>query len=224
MPPPLITTLAQCTMPRLYRQYKRRIFIITPKLAVASVIQLTLAAEAFKRRHSDVIDVYSPANLFNGREALEVLSASLNLASAIVVGGVSHRPHLETNYTLMYRLEILFALRVALVAFLGISAVLSVATFLYAFITHGRSAHFDSAYDESTFDLETWACESRDFLWYDDELYTLCVVETGARWTTLFLFLLASALLVLVWLDRRGKKQLVTTWKRQRASWHDDYY
>jgi hypothetical protein len=79
-----------------------------------------------------------------------------------------------------------------------------------------------------TFDLAMWVCEINSLPNYSDSvagvLHTLCAVETGARWTTLFVFVSAFSLSVIVWLDRRGEKRLVVTLKSRRASWRDDYY
>lgn len=132
-------------------------------------------------------------------------------------------------------------MRLAVVVILGIDAVLSLATFLHSFITHGLSAHFDishamelanrpfyTAYDKGTFDLETWACETKDLPNYDSypegKVHTLCAVEAGARWMSFFVFLLACASCALVFVDHRGARYLMVTWKNRRASWHDDYY
>ena len=77
---------------------------------------------------------------------------------------------------------------------------------------------------KGTFDLTTWACETKDPPGFDDgRLSTLCVVGSGARWITLILFPLSFALYIFVWLDQRGEQQLLTTGKNRRASWSEDY-
>jgi hypothetical protein len=141
----------------------------------------------------------------------------------------------------MWSDQTLYFLRRILLAILGANAVLSLATFFYSFIAHGLSAHFDlsyaleiaempfpQVYAKGLFDIETWACETKDLPNFDSfserNVHTLCTVETGARWMTLFVFLLASSLCLVVCLDRYGEKRLVVTWKNRRASWRDDYY
>jgi hypothetical protein len=126
------------------------------------------------------------------------------------------------------------------VALLGVNALMALATFLYAFVAHGLSAHFDPeyamslvdprviyAYGQGTFDLETWACETKDLPHYDEypagKVHTLCALEAGARWMTLFVFLAATGLFTLACLDWRGEKFLLTTWKNKRVSWRLDY-
>ncbi|KAI1140158.1 hypothetical protein F5Y05DRAFT_308230 [Hypoxylon sp. FL0543] len=218
-------------------------------LAVASVIEITLAAEGSQRGPPTDLDIGGsfftepknftlvlsdyPANVFGSQDTLKLASASLSLICAVVLGGVAGYAFAAGP------VGTLFVLRQALFAVLGVNTLFCLATFLYAFIAHGLSAHFDLSYaveltklpyfilyDRGTFDLETWACETKNLPNYDTEgeMHTLCSVETGARWMTLFVFLLACSSFVFVWLDRRGEKQLMTTWKKRRASWRDDYY
>ncbi|TGJ80749.1 hypothetical protein E0Z10_g8010 [Xylaria hypoxylon] len=188
------------------------LLILSPLLCIVSILQIALSNEAIKRGPHEYIDASFftepekwterlgsyPAHLFAGQENLELASASLSL----------YRDWLKTLYTL----------RIALVVFLAINAVLSLAAFLYAFVAYGWSAHFDLAYalelvngsftyiyDKCTFDLGMWVCETKDLPHYDNgTLHTLCSLAAGARWTTLILFPLAFALFAFVWLDRLG--------------------
>ncbi|RYP02579.1 hypothetical protein DL765_010726 [Monosporascus sp. GIB2] len=225
------------------------LFILAPILALASGAELALAAEGTKRgpsrwigssfftepkNFSEILSDY-PMNIFVNQGTLKMASASLSLICAVALGGVAWRASVKGP------IRTLYFVRIALLVVLGVNAVLSLATFLYAFIAHTLSAHFDAVYameltqlpnrriyDRGTFDLETWACETKDLPNYDTfpagKVRTLCAVETGARWMTLFVFLLASSLFIVVCLDRRGGKHLVTTWKNRRASWREDYY
>ncbi|KAI0128343.1 hypothetical protein BJ170DRAFT_621238 [Xylariales sp. AK1849] len=229
------------------------LFILAPVLAVVSAIEIGLAAEGAKRgppadpsewirasfftepkNYTQTLSDY-PTDVFSSQDTLRLASASLSLICAVVLGGVAWYASVNGPARTLYWL------RHALLAILGVNAVLSLATFLYAFIAHGLSAHFDisyameltnmsfgGVYDRGTFDLETWACETKDLPHYDSfpegRVHTLCTVETGARWMTLFVFLLATSLFVVMCLDRCGEKRLVATWKNRRASWHDDYY
>ncbi|RYP77014.1 hypothetical protein DL769_003499 [Monosporascus sp. CRB-8-3] len=224
------------------------LFILVPILAVASAVELAFAAEGAKRgpwewigssfftepeNFSETLSDY-PRYIFPDQDTLKLASAGLSLICAVILGGVAWHASVKGP------IRTLYFVRIALLVVLGANAVLSLATFLYAFIAHALSAHFDAGYameltklpmrriyNKGTFDLETWACETKDLPNYDTpagKVHTLCVVETGARWMTLFVFLLASSLFVVVYLDRRGEKCLVTTWKNRRASWRDDYY
>ena len=139
-----------------------------------------------------------------------------------------------------HNLQTTYGRRMAVVASLGVNALLALATLLYAFVAHALSAHFDPVYAMSlvdlrvvegyrkgTFDLGTWACETKDLPHYDEypagKVHTLCALETGARWMTLFVFLVASGLFAVVYLDWRGEEFLLATWKNKRASWRLDY-
>ncbi|KAI0426895.1 hypothetical protein F5Y09DRAFT_317744 [Xylaria sp. FL1042] len=220
--------------------------ILVSLLSVVSALQRAFLSETLKHDYSNhaypsfftepenwsyMMDRY-PAHIFSGLGSLELFSANLNLACALIVGGiVAYAPSKGP-------IKILYALRVPLVLVLATNAALSLAAFLYAFTTYWQSAHFDLAfafelvrsdlfdiYIRGTFDLATWACETRDLPNFDDggELRTLCAMASGARWATPILFLLASALFILIWLDQRGEQRLIKARKYRRASWHEDY-
>ncbi|KAI1453701.1 hypothetical protein F4805DRAFT_442527 [Annulohypoxylon moriforme] len=234
------------------KAYFNSLFILSSLSAITSIIELALAAEGAKRGPpadpSDIKGRYFtaptnmslllseyPADLFTNQDELKTGSASFSLICAVVTTGIAWRACVTGP------IRSIFILRQALVAVLGLNSILSLATFLYSFITHGLSAHFSlsfafeianprylQVYDQGTFDLETWACETKDLpnhdLYPEGQMHTLCSVETGARVMTIFVFLLAFFLFVFVYLDRRGEKRLMVTWKSRRASWREDYY
>ncbi|KAI0836715.1 hypothetical protein F5Y06DRAFT_273187 [Hypoxylon sp. FL0890] len=224
------------------------LFICTPLLVIASVLEIVLAAKGaklgpgvdwfvgasyFTEPHpADLSQMlsYYPAYFFFGEDTLKLASASLSLICAVALGGVA-------GYAFVIGPRgALFFLRQRLVVFLGINAVLSQATFLYAFMAHGLSAHFDLSYameitklpsfhqyDKGIFDIETWACETKDLpnYWPEADRHALCSVEMGARWMTLFVSLLACLSFVIAWLDKRGAKHLMVA-REKRASWRDE--
>ena len=107
------------------------------------------------------------------------------------------------------------------------------------FISHWLSDHFDfsyaiklalkaggtSIYSAGAFDLETWACETKDLPNFDvdDKLRTACALERGVRYMTLAVFMFASLLFGVVLLDWRSGKLLMVSWKNRRQSWELDY-
>ncbi|KAI1174580.1 hypothetical protein F4777DRAFT_381132 [Nemania sp. FL0916] len=227
--------------------------ILLPVMSIVSVLQIAFSNEAIKHgpprdgqypdSRSPIIDEQRllglsvdeyPAHIIPGLESIELASGSLNLVFAIAVGGIALHASSKGPIRTVY------ALRIAFVVVLAINVILSLATFVFAFVAYGQSAHFHLAhafelnddlsivesYQRGIYDLGTWACETYDLPYYeyDGNLHTLCSVATGARWTTLILLPLASTLLALVWLDRRGGQHLVTTWKNRRSSWHEEYY
>ena len=128
-----------------------------------------------------------------------------------------------------------------LLVLLGLNAAFAIATFLYAFISHAVSDHFDQnvaaqlatsmapkgfylVLYPGNFDLETWTCETKDITYLDRDgvLHAICAQEVSSRWMTLPTALLAGLLFGALWHDTRGGRYLMTTWKERRQSWTSD--
>lgn len=80
-------------------------------------------------------------------------------------------------------------------------------------------------YNKGSFDTESWACGVKNLPGFDKDgmVHKTCSLETGARFLTIFTLLFSTALFIVMWLDWRGPKYLMQTWKNRRASWRNDY-
>lgn len=84
------------------------------------------------------------------------------------------------------------------------------------------------------FDRETWFCEIGSFSRFVDYPFVgtpdlsrhrrVCLLETGARWTSIFPVIFSAALCFLFYVDWKGDRVLIRTWKRAHNSqeWWDD--
>ncbi|KAH8903807.1 hypothetical protein BR93DRAFT_981138 [Coniochaeta sp. PMI_546] len=84
-----------------------------------------------------------------------------------------------------------------------------------------------------TFDRETWFCQfaffprftvdrrfdsAPDVSWHKQ----ICALETGARWTSIFVVAFSTILCFLFYMDWKGDRHLMRTWKKRGQDWCDD--
>lgn len=129
---------------------------------------------------------------------------------------------------------------IALLAIIG-SCLLSIVVFTMCAVDRLRSDKFNieyrskavdykgfgryAKYDGGIFDLGSWACQlSRNAgLDHDDVLSRQCIDETAVFWMSLFVAISNSIMGILAWLDWRGQRLLVRSFKSARQE-HERYY
>lgn len=81
------------------------------------------------------------------------------------------------------------------------------------------------------FDRETWACQFGSFPDFDTvysqlapDLFVLgrvCVLDIGVRWLSIFLAIFSVGLSCLFYVDWKGDRVLIRTWKDRSLDWED---
>ncbi|GKT50679.1 uncharacterized protein ColSpa_10860 [Colletotrichum spaethianum] len=125
--------------------------------------------------------------------------------------------------------------QIALLAVLAVNVLVATVTMIYMLVQHSRSAHFDPEYEMTTayydhglFTLETWACESSQYVdaFRDSENHSLvqqCTTERASRGLAVALFFFCLALLgLLAWDLNRTQVVVAKKQRRTKNSWEDD--
>ncbi|KAF2759573.1 hypothetical protein EJ05DRAFT_302498 [Pseudovirgaria hyperparasitica] len=143
--------------------------------------------------------------------------------------------------------------QIIIITLLGIVAICALTAIIYTFVRHSKSAHFYQdtyevgrlvhdpqnisnvvtaheimfAYELDTFDLGTWACETKDqtsFLatYNLPSLKKQCALETACLVLPILLFLLCFLLAGAAWSDMRTTKLVFTEYKLTQLD-DDDY-